>query len=114
MPVTDSSGAATGYTKVVTGVIQNVIYTKDDYANGVDFTITTETTGQTIWSDTNVNASETVAPKQAAHSTAGAALVYDTDNAPVTTDIYAVNERVKIVIAQGGSGTAGTFTVIVA
>lgn len=118
---TDSSGDATGYTSSIPyGRVINVIYTKDDFANGVDFTITTETTGQNIWVDTNINASETIAPKQAAHDTSGNALYYTTAQAspaesyPVTTDIYVVNERIKVVVAQGGSGKSGTFTFIMA
>lgn len=118
---TDSSGAATGYTSVIPyGKIINVIYTKDDFSDGVDFTITTETTTQNIWVDTNINASETVAPRQAITDTSGDALYYNTalaspaETYPVTDYIYCVNERIKVVIASGGAAKSGTFTFIVA
>ena len=40
-------------------------YVKTDYTDGVDFTITTETTGQTLWTESNVNAAAVKAPRQA-------------------------------------------------
>lgn len=112
---TDASGDATAYsTNCVTGKIVSIAYTKDDFANGVDFTITTEDTGQNLWVDTNINASETVAPRQATHATDGSASLYAAAGEPVEDYIYAVNERIKIVVAQGGNVTSGTFDVIVA
>lgn len=105
---TDSSGDATGYTPVVTGKIVGVIYTKTDFADGVDFTITTETTGQGLWTDTNVNASETVYPKQQSDGPDGAAIT------GVYQHVYLSHERVKIVVAQGGDTKSGTFDVLVA
>ena len=109
---TNASGAGTGYTPVVTGRIIAIIYSKTDFADGVDFTITSETTGQTIWSQENVNASATVAPRQATHSTAGVAATYDGTRA-VLAAVVVANERVKISVASGGNTKTGTFYVIV-
>lgn len=102
---TNGSGAATVYTEAIRGKIIAVAYAKTDFADGVDFTITTETTGQNVWVDTNVNASETVFPKMLNDDTAGSDLtaIYD--------HVRVFNERVKIVIAQGGDTKTGTFTV---
>lgn len=102
---TAADGSATGHTAAIRGKIIAVAYTKSDYADGVDFTITTETTLQNVWVDTNVNASETVYPKMLNDDTAGSDLtaIYD--------HVRVFNERVKIVIAQGGNTKSGTFTV---
>jgi len=113
---TAADGTATAYTPVVTGKISAVIYTKDGttpYDNGVDFTITAETTGQNIWVDTNVNATETVAPRQATHGTDGAASLYAAAGTAVQAPIVLANERVKIVLAQGGNVKTGSFIIIV-
>lgn len=111
---TASDGTVTAYTDAIRGRIVSVIYTKDDYANGVDFTITTEGTLQNVWVDTDINASETVHPRVEIHDTSGVPLLYTTDvgNVDVTDYIRAVHERIKIVIGSGGSVKSGTFTII--
>lgn len=102
---TASGGSATVYTAVIRGRVLAVRYTKVDFADGVDFTITTEESLQNVWVDTNINASETVSPKLLNDGTDGADLtaIYD--------HVRAFNERIKIVIAQGGNAKTGTFTV---
>jgi len=110
---TNTSGAATSYTGVVRGEVSTIKYVKDDYANGVDFTITTEDTEQNLWVDTNINASETVCPRQPTHDATGAASLYAAAGEPVEAPIYACGERIKIVIAQGGDTKAGTFKVVI-
>ena len=110
---TNSDGDATGDIANVTGRIISITYTKVDYADGVDFVITVEATGEAVWSQINVNATATVAPRQATHSTAGVASLYSTSNSePVEDYIVLANSRIKIVIDEGGSVTSGTFTVI--
>ncbi len=83
---TDASGDGTGFTPIVMGRVINVIYTKDGttpYDNGVDFTITLEASGQAVWTGTDVNATVTVAPRQATHDTVGAASLYAAAGEPV-------------------------------
>lgn len=111
---TASDGTATAYTPTVTGMISHIAYVKTDFANGVDFTITAEATGETIWTQTDVNASVVTAPRQASHSTAGAAALYAGGGSAVLVPIYVANDRVKIVIAQGGATKTGTFHVVMA
>lgn len=112
---TDSSGDAVAYTeRPITGEIVNVSYTKDDFADTVDFTIVLEGSGLGLWGEENVTASKTVAPMQSAHSQAGAALLYADSGEPVTRPIYAAAERVKFTVANGGDTKSGTFTVVVA
>lgn len=111
---TDADGNATAYTEAVTGAIHTAIYTKTDYAAGVDFTITGEVTGQTVWTESNVNASKTVCPRQATHDTAGVASLYAAAGEPVEAPVVLVNERIKIAIAQGGDTKSGAFQFIIA
>lgn len=110
---TDSSGDFTGYTPTITGRIIAVIYTKVDFADGVDFTITADVTGQNIWTESTVNAAKTVAPRQPTHSQVGVASLLVAAGEPVEDYIVVANERVEVVVADGGDTKTGTITVIV-
>jgi hypothetical protein len=109
---TDGDGAATGYTPEVTGVVRSISYVKTDFADGVDFTITSDITLQTIWTESNVNAAKTVCPKQATHTTVGVAALYAGGGSAVLADVVVANERIKIVIAAGGDTKTGAFHVV--
>ncbi len=114
VPVTTAAdGSATAYSPVVSGRIETIRYVKTDFANGVDFTITAEATGETIWTQADVNASATVAPRQPTHSTAGVAALFAAGGLAVNEGIVLANDRVKIVIAQGGNVTSGAFHIVV-
>lgn len=113
---TAADGSGTGYTSVINGRIINVIYNKDGsnaFADGVDFDVSGESSGIVIWDEDNVNASKTVAPRQATHSPAGAAALYAAGGTAVNDHIYIANERVKIQVATGGDTKNGSFDVIV-
>lgn len=110
---TNGSGAATAYSNNVTGRISQIRYVKTDFDNGSTFTITAEATGETIWTETGVNASATRAPRQATHGTDGTASLYAAAGTAVQAPIVLVNDRVKIVIANGGATKIGTFYVVV-
>lgn len=111
---TDSSGDAIGFTPVVTGKVIAIRYVKDDYAADVDFAITSARTGQTIWTEADVNSSKTVAPRQPTHDTAGAAAFYnDESDESVNDHIYLADDRVKIVVDDGGDTKSGTFHVTI-
>lgn len=109
---TDAGGDATGYTPVLSGRLSAIHYVKTDFADGVDFTITSEATGQSLWTDTNVNASEVVAPRQPTHGEDGSASLYAAAGEPVEDKICLANDRVKIVVASGGDTKTGTFHVV--
>ena len=115
-PTTNAGGAATAFTNgILSGRIQNIIYTQDGtnpYSGGATVTVTTETTGQAVWSAT-LAGSVTVAPRQATHDTAGAAALYAAGGTAVRDRILAVQERLKFVIAGGGNTKTGAFVVIV-
>lgn len=110
---TNADGAATSYTSApLTGELVNIIYTKSTFADGVDFTITGEDSGLTLWAEENVNASKTVAPRQATHSTAGVAALYAGSGTAVNAPLVLATERIKVVVAAGGDTKSGTFTFI--
>jgi hypothetical protein len=104
---TIADGSATAYSPHLTGKISQIRYVKTDYAAGVDFTITAEATGETIWAQLDVNASVTVSPRQPTHTTAGVAA-----GAGILDMIGMANDRVKIVIAAGGDTKTGVFHII--
>jgi hypothetical protein len=108
---TDSLGDAESYTDVLTGRLISITYTKDDYAAGVDFAITGETTGIGIWTESDVNATKTVSPRQPTHTQVG--VENDTAGDVLLADIYLAQERIKIVIDEGGDEKSGTFDIIV-
>lgn len=110
---TDASGDATAYTEVITGEIRQIIYTKSNFANGVDFVVTVEETAEVVWDEDDVNASAVRAPRIATHSNAGVAALYAGGGSAVLDRIFVANSRIKIVVASGGNATTGTITVIV-
>jgi len=110
---TIADGSATAYSVGLTGRLSQIRYVKTDFTDGVDFTITNESTGETLWAEDNVNASTTRAPRQATHSTAGVAALYAGGGAAVLDKIALANDRIKIVIASGGATKTGTFHFLV-
>lgn len=113
---TIADGSATAYSPHLTGKISQIRYVKDGttpFATGVDFTITAEATGETIWSQLNVDASVTVAPRQPVHSTAGVAALYAAGGTAIQEPIGLANDRVKIVIANGGDTKIGVFHIVI-
>lgn len=112
VPVTTAAdGTATEYSTVIRGRIFSVQYVKTDFTNGVDFTITLESTGQGLWTESDVNAAAIRAPRQPTHDAVGAASLYAAAGEAVEDYIIAVDERVKIVIAQGGDTKSGSFVI---
>ena len=110
---TAADGTATAYIDVPYGRIHTLIYTKTDFDNGVDFTITVDATGEGIWTESNVDASKTVAPRQATHDAVGVASLYAGSGEPVEDYIVLAKDRIKIVIAAGGNAKTGKFTAII-
>lgn len=110
---TDASGDATVYSPYLSGYINSIEYVKTDFADGVDFTITGEATGRTLWAESNVNAAAIRAPRQPTHSTAGAAALYASGGTAVNDRIALGRDRVKIVVAQGGNAKTGAFVITV-
>jgi hypothetical protein len=103
---TDSDGDGTGYSDYFIGRVHSVEYAKDSsspYASGVDFDCTLDLSGKTVWTESDVNASKIVAPHQE--------MVRTTDDAAIDEPIYADNDRLKIVVDDGGDTKTGTFYI---
>ena len=112
VPVTTiGDGSATAYSPYLSGFLESIQYVKTDYADGVDFTITADVTGESLWVDTNVNAAEVVRPRAATHTNAGAAALYAAGGTAVQDKFALSRDRVKIVIAQGGATKTGAFVL---
>lgn len=113
---TAADGTATTYTPRFDGKIHSIHYLKDGsngYANGVDFTITAEATGENIWTESDANASTVRYPRAPTHSQAGVASLYAAGGTAVQAPVGMASDRVKIALAQGGASKVGVFHVLV-
>lgn len=111
--LTDGSGDAVAYSPKLSGKVHSIRYIKTDFTDGVDFVITSDVAGETIWSESNVNASATRYPRAPTHSTAGAASLYAAAGEAVNDRIAVGDDRVKIVVSSGGDTKAGTFEITI-
>ena len=110
---TAADGSATAYSPYLSGYIHEIHYIKTDFADGVDFTITAEATGETIWTQSDVNAAAVKAPRQPTHSNVGVAALFASGGTAVNDRIALGRDRVKLVIAQGGNAKSGAFHIVV-
>lgn len=115
--ISDASGNQTTYTNVVNGRILAIRYVPDGtnpLATGADFTITGETTGIPIITITNIGTSAvSFAPRMPTCGLTGTASLYAAGGLGVEDVIPIANERIKIVMAQGGNVLQGTLHFIV-
>ena len=109
---TIADGSVTAYTPFVSGRVLAVGYVKTDFDNGVDITVSTETTTRTIVALTNQNTSVLVHPRVAVQDAAGADATLDGTRS-MREPAHVCNERVKIVVAQGGNVKTGSVYVLV-
>lgn len=115
---TAADGSATAYSPTITGAILSIAYVKaasNSYTDGVDFAITVEATGQGLWTQDNINASTTRAPRQPTHGQDGTDRFYTGSNVShaVQDLICLADDRVKIVLASGGDTKSGQFIITV-
>lgn len=110
---TAADGSATAHTPPIAGKLHSISYVKDGganpFANGVDFAITKESTGENIWTESDVNATAHRSPRAPTHSQAGVAALFASGGTAVGDLIAVARERIKIVIAQGGNTKVGAF-----
>lgn len=114
---TDAGGSASGNTPSFSGEIVAIHYVADGstpFDNTVDFTIALETTGQGLWTESNIAAAKTVAPTQPVHDQVGAAALFAAGGTALRRSIVVCDDRVLVTIAQGGNVKKGTFIVAVA
>src|SRR3954463_14337662 len=110
---TNGSGDVTGYSPYVSGYLGSIQYVKNNYTDGVDFTITADSTTETLWTEANVNAAKICRPRAPTHSTAGVAALYAAAGTAVNDRIALGRDRVKIVVSSGGAAHTGVFVVSV-
>lgn len=110
---TAADGTATAFSPRVSGKVHSIRYAKVDFADGVDFTITADATGENIWTEANVNAAATRAPRQPTHGADGAASLYAAGGTAVQVPVAVANDRIKVVIAQGGNAKKGNFHFLI-
>ena len=79
---TAADGSATAYSPYLSGYIAAIHYQKTDYTDGVDFTITLEATGESLWTEANVNAAASRYPRSPTHTGAGVASLAASTSAP--------------------------------
>ena len=118
----DASGNGTDYIRNVNGRILSIHYTVTGTpflepaspTNGFDFTITTNTSAQNLWIETGITGAKAVSPRLAVDDLQGNATRWynDESNEPVVDYVFAADEDVKIVVANAGNATSGTFRVI--
>ena len=114
VPMTvDAAGNGEFYSSPIYGHLVSFRYVKTDFADGVDFVCTLETTGELLWSEDSVNLSATRYPRSATHSTAGAASLYADAGVAVLDRIAIGGDRVKIVVDGGGVSTTGALHITV-
>lgn len=109
----DASGDGTFYTPPLYGELVSIRYVKIDFANGIDFVCTLETTTESVWAEDSVDASATRYPRAATHSTAGAAALYADAGVAVLDRIAIGGDRLKIVVDGGGVSKTGTLHVTI-
>lgn len=113
---TAADGTATAYSPTLSGKIHSITYEKaqtNSFADGVDFAITVEKTGEGLWTEANVNASASRYPRAPTHSQAGVASLYAAGGTAIQDKVAAGGDRVKIVLAQGGNAKTGAFHILV-
>lgn len=113
---TAADGSATVYTPRFSGKLMAVHYVPhgvSPFENTVDFTITSEATGQSLLTRTNVAAAFVANPRVATQDVAGTAALYASGGTGVLDKIALAADRIKIVLAQGGNAKQGTFHFLV-
>lgn len=111
----DGDGNAEVYTPVLSGGLHSIRYVKPGsggYTNGVDFSVTSENTGATLWAEENVNASATRMPRVPLGDATGADALF-ADEGQETLGMFTLSQdRVKIEVSSAVSG-AGTFHITI-
>tara|TARA_R100000458_G_C8166599_1_gene168632 strand:+ start:321 stop:692 length:372 start_codon:yes stop_codon:yes gene_type:complete len=105
----DGSGDATVYLgDKIRGFVMSIRYLPGTLATGADLTITGEDSGVPILTKANAGTSDVVFYPRAL-----ASQVADGANGSTGTELIPlVDERVKVVVAQGGATKAGTIKLV--
>ena len=106
--ITDASGDATVYLgSKLRGRVHAIKYTKGTLDVGTDLVITGETTGVAILTDSPAN-DEWFYPRAFTNAvTTGAA------GTIAAEDVHVFQERIKVVVAQGGNAGSGSIDIFI-
>ncbi len=104
------------FSEKLSGIIHSITYVKNAdgaiaFTDSVDFRITNEETGETIWSEDAVNASETIYPRPFAQKTDGTVLLYATGEEVPVEGFMLFDQRVKFVVIDPGTLKSGIFLI---
>jgi len=110
--VTVAGGGDTEYSGEFTGAVHCIKYTKIDFDDTVDMTFSLENTGEVILTLTNQTTTGIFYPRVPVDDEAGADATLD-GTRKLRDRVLAANDRLKCVVAQGGSVKTGTITLIV-
>lgn len=103
---TDGAGACTALSAAFSGRVLAVKYTKVDFTNGADLTITTSRLAQPILTLTDPDATVFKYPRVLVQDQAGV-------DTTLREPVYVINDQVKVVVAAGGAAHTGTVTLII-
>lgn len=109
---TAADGSATAYTPRLSGKLHAAHYVADGaapYDSTVDMTITGEKSGESLVTRTNVSAAFRAYPRAPTSDAAGAAALFAAGGTAVQDRMALANERIKIVLAQGGNVKTGQY-----
>ena len=114
---TAADGSATAHSpRGVTGKLHSVHYVphgSTPFANTVDMTITAEATGESLVTRSNVSAAFVTYPRKDTAAADGTASLYAGSGTAVQDRAAIANDRIKLVLAQGGDTKIGTFHFLV-
>ena len=103
---TASNGAGSAQTGNARGVLHALRYIKNNFADGIDFTVTVvnSATTDTLLTGTDVNASASFAPRMDRCTVA--AVAASANDVPIP-----FVGALKVTVAQGGDAKSGTFVL---
>jgi hypothetical protein len=113
---TAADGSATVFSPRTSGLLHSLHYLPDGtnpYPNTVDMTITAEATGEAIASRSNIAAAFSAYPRVPTTAPDGTASAYAAAGEAVRDKVGLANDRIKVVLAQGGNAKTGTFIALV-
>lgn len=114
---TATDGSGTGYTPIVSGLVQAIRYVPDGttpYDTGVDVTVTGDVSAIPVITVTDMGTgAANLYPRAATVTILNAAALYAAGGTAVLDQIPVASERIKIVLAQGGNTKVGKFHVYI-
>lgn len=106
--VSNPNAFAQGWSPPIRGRLVRIDYLKTDYATGVDFALKWESTGETIWAETDVDADAHHRIGLPISDSAGATISGPPD-AALYDSPYSDGDRIQIDVTDAGNGKVGTF-----